>query len=323
VGAQLSIVIPSFGGYDKLARALDGYERQDVPAAAFEVLVAVDRGDPDPAAAEAAIGRRPYPVSVVRADVRGASANRNAGWRAASAPLVLFADNDIVPEPRLVPEHLAWHDGHADETVAVLGHVRWADEVEVTAFMRWLDDGIQFDYPSIQGTEAGWGRFYSANVSLKRSFVERVGGFDETHFPYGYEDLDFGYRADELGMTLLYNRLAEAQHLQAYDVAFYEQRVRRIAFAEREFVRLHPDVPPFFFNLYSAAAEGKPASGRGRGLIGWLPRGFPVLGERAWTSADLYYRQRLAPHFLAAWEEAANGTGPSAPMVGELGRGSS
>jgi GT2 family glycosyltransferase len=319
VGARLSIVIPSFGGYDKLARALDGYARQEAPADAFEVLVAVDRGDPDPTAAEAAIGARPYTVRTVRAEAPGASANRNAGWRAASAALVLFADNDIVPEPRLVAEHLDWHERHPAESVAVLGHVRWADEVKVTPFMRWLDDGIQFDYPNIDGTDAGWGRFYSANVSLKRSFVERVGGFDETHFPYGYEDLDFGYRANELGMTLLYNRRAEAQHLQAYDLAFYEQRVRRIAFAEREFVRLHPDVPPFFFNLYSAAAEGEPASGRGRGLIGWLPRSFPLLGERAWTSADLYYRQRLAPHFLSAWKEAATAGPGSAPMVGELG----
>ena len=47
---------------------------------------------------------------------------------------------------------------------AVLGHVRWAREVRVTPFMHWLDHGVQFDYPAIDGTEAGWGRFYGANV---------------------------------------------------------------------------------------------------------------------------------------------------------------
>ena len=80
----------------------------------------------------------------------------------------------------------------------MLGHVRWAREVRVTPFMHWLEHGVQFDYPAIDGIEAGWGRFYGANVSAKRELVERVGGFDEVRLPYGYEDLDFGYRARRL-----------------------------------------------------------------------------------------------------------------------------
>jgi GT2 family glycosyltransferase len=318
VAPRLSIVIPSFGHADVLARVLDGCAELEAEPQSVEVLVVVDRDDPNPAAAEAAVAGRAG-VRMLRGEAPGASGNRNAGWRAAAAPLVLFIDNDTIPEPHLVAQHLAWHERHPEPTVAVLGHVRWADEVEVTPFMRWLDDGIQFDYPSIAGTDAGWGRFYSANVSLKRSFVERVGGFDEVNFPYGYEDLDFGFRADALGLTLLYNRAATVQHLRTYDLEFYEQRVRRIAHAERRFTSLHPEVPPFFFNLYSAALEGEPASGRGRRLLRWLPRSFPILGERAWTSADLYYRQRLAPAFLAGWEEAAGDEAPGGPLTGELG----
>jgi GT2 family glycosyltransferase len=256
---RLSVVVPTLGNHERLRRVLDGYAAQT--EGDFELLVCADAAEPDPDAVADAIGGRPYPARVVRAELAGASANRNAGWRAAAAPLVAFCDNDTIPEPRWVAEHVAWHGEHPAEEVAVLGHVRWADGVDVTPFMRWLESGIQFDYPNIEGIEAGWGRLYSANVSLKRAFVERVGGFDEARFPYGYEDLDLGYRADKLGLRLLYNRAAVAQHLRSYDLAFYERRVRRIAFAERAFVRLHPDVPPFFFNLYSAALEAPPASG--------------------------------------------------------------
>ncbi len=317
---ELSIVVSTFGNYEGLARVLDGYEAQTAPEDSFEVVVVIDAADPDPGAAEAAIGRRGYPVRVLRGQTPGVSANRNSGWRAA-AQLVLFTDNDTIPEPGLVSEHLAWHRREPADEVAVLGHVRWADEVDVTPFMDWLDHGIQFDFPAIDGIEAGWGRFYSANVSVKRAMVERVGGFDEIHFPYGYEDLDFAYRADAQGLRVLYNREAVVQHLREYDLSFYERRMRRIAFAERQFVRLHPDVPPFFFNLYRSALDSAPASGRGRRLSRWLPRSFPLLGERAWTSADLYYRQRLAPHFLEAWEEArvADPDSPRGPMVSELG----
>ena len=30
----------------------------------------------------------------------------------------------------------------------------------------------------------------------------------------------------------------------------------------------------------------------------------PWLGPRVWSSADLVFKQAIAPHFLAAWEQA-------------------
>jgi GT2 family glycosyltransferase len=252
----------------------------------------------------AAIGERPYRVRRLSGEIPGLSANRNAGWRAAEAPLVLFTDNDTIPEPGLVSAHLAWHGREPAPEVAVLGHVRWAREVRVTPFMHWLEHGVQFDYPSIEGLEAGWGRFYGANVSAKREFVGRVGGFDEVRLPYGYEDLDFGYRAHALGLRLLYNRDAIVEHLRAYDLPFFRRRVRRIAFAEHRFVTKHPELDPWFFRMFSHAARQPRGSGRGRHLIRHVTRSTPVLGRRAWESADLYYRQELAPDFLSAWAEA-------------------
>lgn len=314
---RLSVVVPSYGNYDGLSAVLDHLAEQDVSD--FEALVVVDRGDPDPEAAARAIGDRPYPVRTPTATLAGASANRNAGWRAAAAPLVLFLDNDTLPEPGLVREHLAWHQRGPDPMLAVLGHVRWASSVRVTPFMRWLDSGIQFDYEAIRGIDAGWGRFYSANVSVKRTLLERLGGFDERRFPYGYEDLDLAYRAHALGLRLFYNRAAAVEHLRTYDLEFFRKRVRRIAVSERRFVDSHPELEPFFFNLFSAAMENPPARGRGRALIPWLPRSTPLVGERLWVSADLYYRQELAPDFLAAWSEESE---PSEPLVAELEAGS-
>ena len=321
MGAELSVVVSTLGNYGGLGRVLDRYGEQDAPAGSFEVIVVVDRADPDPAAAEAAIGARPYPVRRLRGAIPGLSANRNAGWRSASGALALFTDNDTMPEPQLVSEHLARHRERPEQEVAVLGHVRWAREVRVTPFMHWLDHGLQFDYPAIEGTEAGWGRFYGANVSAKRDFIERVGGFDEQRLPYGYEDLDFGYRASKLGLRLLYDRRAVVEHLREFDLAFFKRRLRRTAFAEHEFVRKHPELEPYLERMFRHAARLERGSGRGRHLIRWVPRSVPLLGERAWRSADLYYRQELAPDFLEAWEEAESAPpseGPVAPLVAEL-----
>jgi len=315
--AELSIVISTLGNYPGLKRVLDRFAVQDTQPGTFEVLVVADVADPEPDAVDRAIGSRSYPVSRLTGTRPGLSANRNTGWRAAKAPLVLFTDNDTLAEPQLVSEHLAWHSRHPDEEVAVLGHVRWARDIRVTAFMHWLDYGMQFDYPNIKGIEAGWGRFYGANVSVKRSFVERVGGFDAERLPYLYDDLDFGYRADKHGLRLLYNRRAVVEHLREMDVSYWRSRMRQSAHAEREFVRLHPDVTPYFQRMFSAAAALPPAQGRGRHLIRFIPRRVPWLGRVAWNSADAYYQQALAPEFLAGWEEDSPepAEGPVAPYL--------
>jgi len=298
---EVSVVIPTLGSHDRLSRVIDGYANQDASAESFEVIVVMDVAEPDPERVRAVAADRSCGVRVLTGPLPGASANRNAGIEAATAPILLLTDNDTIPTPQLISEHLRWHQRYPQPEVGVLGHVRWASEIRVTSFMHWLDHGIQFDFPSIDGTEAGWGRFYSSNSSVKRAFADQVGGFDEGTLPYGYEDLDFGYRASKLGFRLLYNRRAEVEHLREMDLSFWRERVVRLAHAERAFVEKHPEIPAYFFGKFSEVANLPPARGRGRALIRWIPRSFPWLGERAWNSADLYYRQALAPGFLDAW----------------------
>jgi cellulose synthase/poly-beta-1,6-N-acetylglucosamine synthase-like glycosyltransferase len=170
--------------------------------------------------------------------------------------------------------------------------------------MRWLEHGIQFDYPSIRGDEAHWGYFYTANASVKRSLVERVGGFEETALPFGYEDLDLALRLHEHGFRLRYNRAAVAEHVHPMDLAFWRRRVARIAVSERRFVALHPEFPPYFHAMFTAAAARPPVAPWGARAAHVVPRRVPVLGPRVWAAADAYYRQSLAGPFLAAWRDA-------------------
>lgn len=308
----ISIVIPTLGNYDGLSKVLGSLERQDATET-FEVIVVSDVADPDPGRVRRLVDGRPYCASALTGRRPGASSNRNVGWRAARATLVLFIDNDTLAHPRLISEHLAWHRRHPRPMVGILGHVRWADQVGVTPFMHWLDHGMQFDYPNIAGIDAGWGRFYSANASVKRDLLERVDGFDEVNLPYLYEDLDLSYRASAHGFEVLYNRAAEVEHLRTMDLDFWRKKMPILARAERTFVRLHPEIEPFFLGRFESAVRAAPASGRGRHLILRVPRSLPIVGQAAWQSADLYYRQALAPVFLDAWNSDA--------ISGDPGRG--
>jgi hypothetical protein len=97
-----------------------------------------------------------------------------------------------------------------------------------------------------------------------------------------------------------------AEHLHRMDLETWKVRVQKIAVSERAFVRRHPDVRPYFYELFRSAADAPPAKGRGARLVRFVPPGFPVLGERAWRSADAVWRQALAVPFMEAWEEAGD-----------------
>jgi GT2 family glycosyltransferase len=198
--------------------------------------------------------------------------------------------------------------------VGVLGRVAWSPKVRVTPFMRWVESGFQFNYRGLGETDVGWGGFVTANVSVKRAFMDRVGGFDEEHFPYGYEDTEWSYRASKLGFRLHYNQAALAHHLRTMTLEFWQQRARRIATAEYTFASRYPEVEPHFFRLFSNASRQPPAHGRGIPLARFVSPRVPWLGRRVWASVDRAYRQAIAPYFLEAWEATAQGHRDSAQV---------
>jgi hypothetical protein len=185
--------------------------------------------------------------------------------------------------------------------------------------MIWLDRGIQFDYGGIVGTDAGAGHFYSANASLKRELLERVGGFDEERLPYGFEDVEWAYRAVRgQGFRLLYAREAAVDHLRPMTLDFWKKRARRLGAAERRLVAMHEELEPRMRRMFERAVAQPPSRGRWLRLYPYVPEGAPWIGRRVHTSTDLHFKQALAPEFFAGWAAAGErDAGVVPPEVGE------
>jgi GT2 family glycosyltransferase len=292
---QLSVVIPTLNRPDALPRTLDALEAQTLAPEHFEVVLVEDAQNEGPAAA----GGRPFAMAMLRGARPGASAARNAGWRAARAPLVLLLGDDILAAPDLLDRHLAAHERAPGDDMGVLGNIRWADELPRTAFMDWLDRGIQFDYGAIRGSEAGAGHFYSSNVSLKKAALERAGGFDEERFPFLYEDIDLGMRLYAGGFRLVYEPRAAAEHLHRPTLEGWRRRMALLAPAERAWIERHPDQAPYFHDRFADALSVTPS--RAAGLLRRLPPSAPAIGGRARREQDLYYRRELGRAFMDAW----------------------
>ncbi len=109
-------------------------------------------------------------VIVLSAENSTAARGRNAGWRSARAPFVLFLDGDTVLHedfPRLALDALA-HDG---AVAAAWGHRRELHP-DQSLYHRVLD--LDWIY------EPGESEFCGGDVMMRRCALEQVDGFDPT-----------------------------------------------------------------------------------------------------------------------------------------------
>jgi GT2 family glycosyltransferase/2-polyprenyl-3-methyl-5-hydroxy-6-metoxy-1,4-benzoquinol methylase len=295
--SDLTVVIPTRERWDILGRTLAAL--RDQSAGGFETIVVVDGRDQRVPDLERALPG----VRVLVQDHAGPGAARNHGAAATDRRLVLFLGDDMVPTPHLVADHLARHDReHARET-AVLGRVEWHPELGRHRLLRWLDwSGTQFDYRWIPTEgEAGFGRFFSCNVSVDRGFFLEAGGFDPD-FVFYYEDLDCGWRLGQRGMRLVYEPAALVHHLHGYDTAALERRFEGIARGERMMAAKHPWFEPWFARRVLAAEGQPPVSRLWPALVDVVPDRAGRVRRAAEVRADRWYHQRVAHAFLRTWD---------------------
>lgn len=213
---KISVLIPTHNRKDILRKCLEGYSRQTFPADAFELIV-VDDGSTD-GTAEVVNGLAPtlpYRLSYTYQANAGPGAARNRGFRNASGEVILITGDDILPDERLLAEHWEWHsERYPEKEIGILGYVTWLPDLAPTPLMRWLERGVQFNYPVlVHGGIADWRYSYTCNLSIKKGFLDESGEqFDERFVKYGFEDIEWGYRLAKKGFSIRYDGHARGWH---------------------------------------------------------------------------------------------------------------
>lgn len=214
----VSIVVPTRDRPELLDSCLASI--QQAIRAGDEVLV-VDSASRD-AGAVAAIAAR-YGARLVRCERPGVGRARNAGWRAASHPVVLFTDDDVQVDA-------GWRDAmaecfRADPTSAfVTGRVSAPPSQENSLQVAVKDDLEPMVLTA--DTRAMFG--HSANLGVLRSALAAIDGWDEAMGAGGR------FRAAPEGD--LFDRLLAAGYRGRYEPAAraWHEQWRRV----REVVRL-------------------------------------------------------------------------------------
>jgi GT2 family glycosyltransferase len=225
---RLSVVIPTRNRVATLERSLATLQAQRVEPSDVELIV-VDNASSDatPSLLARLEGGGRLELRVVRHETPGASGARNAGIVAARGEILLFLGDDTAPaEPDLLAGHLELHRERPTPTYAVLGRVAWAEHLEVTPLMRWLERGAQFAYAVMDAGPVGPEHFYTAHISIKASLLAGDQGFDERLTVY-FEDTELAARLFRRGLVLDYHPELLVFHDHAVTLASWLERQER------------------------------------------------------------------------------------------------
>jgi GT2 family glycosyltransferase len=238
---ELTVIVPTRDRPRELAQLLEHLAAQDLAPGSFEVLVVDDASSPP---AEPALCARPWPfqLEVLRQEPAGPAAARNLALARARGALVVFFNDDAVPAADNLRWHLLAHRGRS-APLAVIGTFRLLPERVTDSFTRHVEtSNALFAQPLLKaGVLYGGSTFCTGNLSIARALLEEVGGFDAS-FPYaGGEDTELGIRLERrLGVQVLFEPRARAQHDHALDVRGFARRQRVLGWAVQRIEELHP-----------------------------------------------------------------------------------
>jgi N-acetylglucosaminyl-diphospho-decaprenol L-rhamnosyltransferase len=190
-------------------------------------VVVVDNASPD--RSYEAVADLPITVLAQNSN-RGFAAGCNAGWRASSGPYVLFLNPDAVIQPAAVRRLASILEG--DRRVGAVGpkilngggrldfsqrhFTRLSATFAQALFLQRIFTRRQWAESIVRDpaayTVAGSPDWLSgACMMVRRSALERLGGFDESFFMY-CEDMDLCRRLRDAGYDIWYEPEAVARH---------------------------------------------------------------------------------------------------------------
>ena len=262
---RFSIVVPTYNRRDVLIQSMRSLAGLETPWP-VELLVVVD-GSTDGTAAAARAVPMPFPVRVIEQPNGGAASARNTGAAQARGEYLLFLDDDMVADPRLLIEHDAVLGRGAD---AAVGHIPIHPDSPRTLLSAGVERWAKQRHERLARTSGklALGDLLTGQLSVRAGVFAAANGFDEAFNAdgsFGAEDTDFLHRLLQSGAVVSY--AAGAVTWQRYVVTpdQYLRQWRQGGRADAVLARKHPALAPTLAEQHGAGTLS------GRVLSRWAP----------------------------------------------------
>ena len=219
---KVSVIIPTYNRKKLLKIVLKFLFNQTYPKDRYEIIV-VDNASTDKTKEMIASLSSPCKLRCLYEPRKGPHIARNLGIRNAKGEVILFVDSDIFAPPHLIQEHINYHKRFGEVIVSGPA-VRTSnlnenfEDIEKRKFKKFWD----LSGPSL----------ITSNLSVKKKYLIKVGGFDEEFEGLGWHDWELGLRLTKLGLKAKRNLNAIVYHYKeirgrAHIPALCERRRQR------------------------------------------------------------------------------------------------
>jgi len=225
MSVSISVIIPVYRDWERLALCLEALRRQTLAPDRFEIVVANNEPEPRPRMAG-----WPANARLIHEPRPGSYAARNAAVAASGGRYLAFTDSDCQPEPQWLERGLALFEEH--EGVRLTGPVEIFRE-RGAGYYAYLHD-LHLDF--LQREYIALGACATANLMVARSVFDRVGRFEEY---YSGGDFAWNKQAQAAGVPILYDASICVRHPARRRISEIFRKRRRTAGSIRREIPTH------------------------------------------------------------------------------------
>jgi GT2 family glycosyltransferase len=215
---SISVVIATWQRTSLLERCLAALLNQTINKTNYEIIIVTDGPDQETVLfMKRWLGTYMGNVAVTCLSLsvkKGPAAARNAGWRKAQGELIVFTDDDCVPQPECLAQYLAAYTPYKDTAIAFSGCV----QVPLS--------GMPTDY-EMNICQLERARFVTANCACSRSALLLTNGLDEEFTMAWREDTALEFDLSEKEVPIIKVPGAIIQHpvrMASWGVSIGEQK---------------------------------------------------------------------------------------------------
>lgn len=204
----VSCVMPTYKRVDQTLKTIELLLASDGVQSVFTLELIVSDSTPDESVKQAVHGAFGDRVRYIRPDHEGISANKNAGAKASSHPILIFCDSDMEVEKNTLLETVEYMRLHPSVAM-VGGFVMWKGGPND----KMKDRPRSEDRMMRKGNTAYIEALYSRYVATYRDIFWQVGGYDEEVFNMRGEGSDLSIRYWRAGYPLAFHEGIIVHHV--------------------------------------------------------------------------------------------------------------
>lgn len=207
---EISICISTWCRKELLKEILLKLEDQTINQDRYEIIVCDSYSNDGTSEVIEELSKKYDNIKYINDSKNILATKRNIGINAAKSNLIVFMDDDVVPERSFIEAHIKAHKGK--KNVIYCGNIKFPIE--------WVKNSNYYKYrneshKNKKDEELKFNRIVVMNMSFKKDeFLEKVGYVSEEFIGYGGEDTELGWRISKSGLKMYFLEEALGWHYE-------------------------------------------------------------------------------------------------------------